>query len=91
LARPHQPRRLCILIIDDDIDAAQTLGALCEQSGHEVDFAYDGASGVEAARRLQPDIVFARLALPGLDKDQLRDRVTVALPADPALIESLLR
>ena len=58
-----QIRRLCILIADRDIDAADALGALCERLGHEVDFAYDGAAAREAARWLKPDVVFAARVL----------------------------
>jgi CheY-like chemotaxis protein len=71
LPGPKQPRRLRILIIDDNVDAARTLGALCEHFGHEVDFAYDGPSGLEAARRLRPDLIFADIVLPGLDGHEL--------------------
>ena len=56
-------QRLCILIADRDIDAADALGALCERLGHEVDFAYDSAAASEAARWLKPDIVLAASAL----------------------------
>jgi CheY-like chemotaxis protein len=55
--------RLCILIADRDIDAADALGALCERLGHEVDFAYDSAAAREAARWLKPDVVLAATAL----------------------------
>jgi CheY-like chemotaxis protein len=83
------PRKLCVLIIDDNIDAAHSLAALCEHFGHDVDLAYDGTSGLEAARRLRPDIVFADLALPGIDgyevarllraESPLRDLVLIAV------------
>jgi len=56
------------------------LGAVCEQFGHEVDLAYDGPSGLEAARRLRPDVVFADLVLPGLDGHELARQ----LRQDPA-------
>jgi len=56
-------RRLCILIADRDIDAADALGALCENLGHDVDFAYDTAAAREAARWLKPDLVLAASAL----------------------------
>lgn len=82
LIRPKQlpPRRLCILVVDDNVDAAQTLGALCERFGHDVDLAYDGASGLEAARRLQPDVVFADLVLPKLDGCELARQLRADFP-----------
>jgi CheY-like chemotaxis protein len=66
-----QNRPLRILVIDDNVDAARTLAALCKHLGHEVDLAHDGPSGLEAARRLRPDIVFADLVLPGFDGHEL--------------------
>jgi DNA-binding response OmpR family regulator len=48
---------LCILIVDSSPDAADALGQLCEARGHEVDYAYDAASALEAARRLKPDLL----------------------------------
>jgi DNA-binding response OmpR family regulator len=60
-------RRLCILIADESADAADALGTLCERFGHEVDFAYEGAFALEAARQLVPDVIFIEVALPRLD------------------------
>ena len=47
--------------MDDNTDAAQSLGTLCEHMGHEVDLAYDGLAGLDAARRSTPDVVFLDL------------------------------
>lgn len=86
MAAPQQPRRLSILIIDDNVDAAHTLGALCEYMGHEVEFAYDGGAGLDAARRLRPDVVFLDLALPRMDGFE----VARQLRADPVLRDALI-
>jgi CheY-like chemotaxis protein len=64
-------RRLCILIADESADAADALGTLCEGFGHEVDFAYEGAFALEAARQLVPDVIFLEVAPPGLDGSQI--------------------
>ena len=64
-------RRLCILIADESIDAADALGTLCEGFGHEVDFAYEGAFALEAARQLVPDVIFLEVALPLLNGFQV--------------------
>ena len=71
-AREH---RLCVLIIGHDVDAAQRLGELVEQRGHEVDFAYDAISGLDAARCLRPDVVFVDLALPQSDGYRIAPRL----------------
>jgi CheY-like chemotaxis protein len=77
---------LSVLIVDDNVDAAQTLGTLCEQMGHEVDLAYDGVAGLDAARRLTPDVVFLDLTLPRMDGIA----VVRELRADPRLRETLI-
>ena len=55
--------QLCILIIDHDVDAAHRLGEMLEQDGHDVDFAYGRGAGLDAARRLRPDVIFLDAAM----------------------------
>jgi PAS domain S-box-containing protein len=70
-----------ILIIEDNRDAAETLQDLLEGDGHQVELAYSGAAGVEAARRWKPEIVLCDIGLPGMDGYQ----VAAALRSDPQL------
>ncbi len=44
-----------ILIVDDNVDAAETLGILLRLVGHEVQIAYDGTAAVQSAREFQPE------------------------------------
>jgi CheY-like chemotaxis protein len=74
-ASPDRERRLCVLVIDRDVDAAHQLGELLEQAGHDVDFAYNDAAGLDAARRLRPDLVLMNLARPRFDGYQLARRL----------------
>ena len=58
----------CVLIIEDNADAAESLQLLLELFGHQVATARDGLSGVEMARRLRPDVVLCDIGLPrGMD------------------------
>ena len=66
MARPQSPP-LRILIVDENVDAARTLGLLCEQMGHDCKYAYDGIAALEAARRLRPDVILLDIGLPGMD------------------------
>jgi signal transduction histidine kinase/sensor domain CHASE-containing protein/ActR/RegA family two-component response regulator len=59
------PRR--VLVIDDHRDSADGLRELLELYGHAVRVAYDGHSGLDAARAFSPDIVICDIGLPGLD------------------------
>jgi PAS domain S-box-containing protein len=70
-----------VLLIEDNEDAAESLKAALELGGHTVELAFDGADGLEKARRFRPDAVLCDLGLPGMDGYQ----VARSLRADPAL------
>jgi PAS domain S-box-containing protein len=63
---PGGARRV-VLVIEDHVDAGQTLAEVLELAGHEVRVARDGGSGVALARELRPDVVLCDIGLPDLD------------------------
>ncbi|MFL5312150.1 MAG: response regulator [Myxococcales bacterium] len=63
-ARPQQRRR--VLIVDDDVDAAEMLAQALKDAGHEVREEHDGTSALLAAAQFQPDVVLLDLGLPGM-------------------------
>jgi signal transduction histidine kinase/ActR/RegA family two-component response regulator len=71
--RRTTPRR--ILVVDDNRDAAESLAALLELHGHEVQTAHDGLEAVEAAARLQPEVVLLDIGLPKLDGHEAARRI----------------
>jgi len=56
-----------VLIIEDNVDAADTLRDLLALAGHSAEVAYDGRTGLAKARRFRPEIVLCDIGLPGLD------------------------
>ena len=58
---------LRVLVVDDNRDSADSATDVLRLLGNQVQSAYDGASGLEAARRFQPDVILLDLAMPGLD------------------------
>lgn len=56
-----------ILLIEDNVDAARTLADLLELSGHRVSLAYDGATGIQMALELKPDVVLCDIGLPDVN------------------------
>jgi PAS domain S-box-containing protein len=56
-----------VLVIDDNQDAADVMTMLIEQLGGQARAAYDGASGIEAAREFAPAVVLLDLGMPGLN------------------------
>jgi signal transduction histidine kinase/CheY-like chemotaxis protein len=53
-----------ILLADDNVDFANSLGQLLSAQGHEVRIAYDGASALQTARDFNPQIAFVDIGMP---------------------------
>ncbi|MGH7833579.1 MAG: response regulator [Candidatus Binatia bacterium] len=60
-----RPRR--ILIIEDNLPAAQSLQTLLLKFGHTVEISSNGTDGLATAHRFMPEIVLCDIGLPGLD------------------------
>src|SRR3546814_15101742 len=56
-----------ILVIEDNQDIAANLGDYLEDSGHTVDFAADGVTGLHLAVVHDFDAIVLDLNLPGMD------------------------
>lgn len=53
-----------ILVVDDNADAADSLGVLLGIWGHEVAIAHNGVSALQLARKFDPELVFLDIGLP---------------------------
>jgi signal transduction histidine kinase/CheY-like chemotaxis protein len=56
-----------ILVVDDNVDAANTLEALLGMDGFVVTTAYDGLAAVAAAGADRPDVVVMDIGMPGMN------------------------
>ena len=56
-----------ILVVDDAVDAAESLVLLFQACGHEAHVAFDGLQGIAAAEQHRPHIIFLDLDMPRLD------------------------
>lgn len=56
-----------ILIVEDDVKTANLLRLYLRQAGYKAETANDGYTGLDMARRTQPDLVILDLMLPNLD------------------------
>jgi CheY-like chemotaxis protein len=65
-----QPGRR-ILVVDDDIDSAQTLFLLLLDMGHDAAYATDGRGALAAARKIRPEFIFLDIGLPDLDGSEV--------------------
>ena len=66
VAEPASPARR-ILIVDDNVDYAESLATLLSVEGHETYVEHNGIAGLETAERLRPDVVMLDLGLPYID------------------------
>jgi signal transduction histidine kinase/DNA-binding response OmpR family regulator len=56
-----------ILVVDDNVDSAESLSLMLELLGHKVSLAHDGLEAVEAAKQFKPDIAFLDLGMPKMN------------------------
>ena len=68
-------KRCRVLVVDDNVDAAETLGMLLEFSGHEVRMVYDGLSALGTTLAWRPDAVLLDIGLPGLSGYDVARRI----------------
>ncbi|MBX9681391.1 MAG: response regulator [Gemmataceae bacterium] len=61
------PKRYRVLVVDDHRDGADSLAFFVRSVGYEVRVAYDGVSGLQAARDFLPDCVISDIDMPGMD------------------------
>ena len=75
-APPEKKSSGCrVLVVDDNVDAAQSLAKLLEMTGHEVRLAYDGPTAIEVAIEYRPEVVLLDIGLPGLDGYEVAERI----------------
>jgi signal transduction histidine kinase/ActR/RegA family two-component response regulator len=67
--------QLQILVVDDNRDAADSLGMLLSLSGHKVHLAHDGATAVEMASALSPHVVVLDIGLPVLNGYEVATKI----------------
>ncbi|HTP29602.1 MAG TPA: PAS domain S-box protein [Anaeromyxobacteraceae bacterium] len=75
-----------VLVIEDNVDAAESLREVLEFGGHTVEVAFSGPEGLEKAQAFRPDVVLCDIGLPGMNGYEVARRMR----ADHALRESTL-
>jgi len=64
---PLPASSLTILVVDDNRDAADSLGLLLGMPGNQVHVAYDGLRAIEMAEEVRPDVILLDIGLPRLN------------------------
>ena len=73
-ARTNGPY-LRVLVVDDRVDAAESLGLLLKMVGHDVRMTHDGPATLKAALDYLPNAVLLDIGLPGMDGFEVAKRI----------------
>src|SRR4030095_15390998 len=68
-SRAENPKR--IMVVDDNVDAAESLAMLLEMLGHDVRTVTEGSKVVAAAEAFCPDVMFLDISLPDVNGFEL--------------------
>ena len=67
-----------ILIVDDNVDAAESLAMLLRLDGHETATVFSGAEALRAVEELKAELVFLDIGLPGMDGYEVARRLRMS-------------
>src|SRR5579884_1991161 len=68
-------RSLRVLVVEDNVDSADSLSMLLRLYGHDVQVARTGPNALEMASASRPDVVLLDIGLPGMDGYQVAKRL----------------
>jgi CheY-like chemotaxis protein len=77
-----------VLVIDDNVDAADSMRELLELEGYEARCDYNGAAGLQTAMEFKPELVLLDLGLPGMDGYEVLRRLR-ALPGTQPVVAAV--
>lgn len=75
-----------ILVVEDDLDTAQTFAVMLREMGHHVVFAINGRAALEVASNFRPDIVFVDMLLPDVDGSDLAGQLRLQAQPDKLFV-----
>jgi CheY-like chemotaxis protein len=64
-----------VMVVDDSVEVAESLGILLRKQSHEVCVLHDGPSALSRAPEFRPDVVFVDLGMPGMDGYEVARRL----------------
>jgi CheY-like chemotaxis protein len=76
-------------VIDDNVDAADSLALLLRLAGHEVRTANDGPTALEIATEFRPEVALVDIGLPGIDGYEVARRLRAMPECQGALLIAL--
>ena len=78
-----------VLLADDNVDAADTMSAVLQMSGHEVKTVYSGFEALRAAVQFSPDVILLDIGMPGMSGYQVAQQLRADARFDQTLLVAL--
>ena len=75
-----------VLVVDDNVDAADSLAILLQAKGHDTSVAYDGIEAMALAEAYRPEVVFLDIGMPRMNGYE----VAAAFRSTPGLQDAVL-
>lgn len=72
---PRRPTAVRILVVDDNVDAADSLAMLLRMMGSEVRIAYEGVGALRAAEEFRPEVALVDIGLPGMNGHEVAQAI----------------
>ena len=88
-AREKPARGKRVLIVDDNVDAAETLAMMLELLGQQTRQAHEGVGAISAAREYRPELIFMDIGLPGLSGHEVAAKLRGELGMHDTFIVAL--
>ena len=85
----HAETRHRVLVVDDNVDAAVSLGMLLKLAGQEVRVAYDGPAALRQAMDFRPQLVLLDIGMPGMDGYEVCRRIRRESALEKATVVAL--
>jgi len=72
---PGAPPPIRILVVDDNVDAAESLMMMMKILGQDVRVAFDGPTALDIATEFRPELVFLDIGMPEMDGYEVARRI----------------
>lgn len=80
---------LKVLIVDDNVDAANMFAMLMQIEGHDVRTAFNGADAIESVRGFTPDAVFLDISLPDMNGYHVAEKMRMIPSLDKVMFVAM--
>ena len=80
---------LRLMVVDDNVDAAETFSALLEMQGHNLHTAHDGFDAIKIANAFKPHVVFLDIAMPDMNGYETAEELRRILGAENVVLIAL--